>query len=139
VRRMRTVVREEMLRRRHSRGRTWVSLTSGRRRRSKLLVWRTRPPVVRHLHVLHPHVDLLLVLPGLLPLLLRQGLRSGHVGGPDRRQVKPGHSARVRDCGGWSWLHWTWTWPLYRWRLTPWIHRVLWSWPHHTLTGGITP
>ena len=117
-----TIVREEMLRRWNSWWRTWVSLTSMRRS------W-------PHLHVLHPHVDLLLVHPGLLPLLCRQSLGPGHVGGPDCRQVKPGDSARVWDRGGRS--RRSWTRSLDRWRLlTSGIHRGLRS--HHSLTGGVT-
>jgi len=53
-----------------------------------------------HVHVLHPHGDFLLFLPGhdlcLLPLLGSQGLCSGHVSSPYSSRVIPWHSCCVR-------------------------------------------
>ena len=65
-----------------------------------LMLWRRWARVARmltrwgssYLHVLHPHVDLLLLLPRhdarLLPLLGRQGLGSLDVGPADSVEVK---------------------------------------------------
>ena len=62
------------------------------------------PRLIVHLEVVHPHVDLLLLLPrhhaGLLPLLRRQGLGSLNIGAADGGEVEARHSAGVRDGGG---------------------------------------
>ena len=114
------VVREEVLGRRDSVRRSSSGIaTSGTWRRPlaelRLPGFRGRPGpldwprLIVHLEVVHPHVDLLLLLPrhhaGLLPLLRRQGLGSLNIGAADGGEVEARHSAGVRDGGGGARLH----------------------------------
>ena len=148
------IVREEMLRRRSPVRRPTTRIAGlapwawrrplielrlpGIRRRPGPL---SRPRLIVHLKVAHPHVDLLLLLSRhdarLLPLLRRQSLCSLDVSSADSGEIKAWHTPRVRDSGRWTRLVGTRRLPLYWRRLTSGIHGVTLD-PHdRSLAAGV--